>query len=144
MKYTAAHLVTVSDIFSNFNVDKLKGKGNIKRTYKCADKMELTHKIFLRYLYHLFDGYVEGGHTFVFPNRQVCELRWRRAPAPLIKRNRMAGRLQDVDLLMTNYQYYQPCIYYKRVGKTFMVPIKLSDNFTDRMTEKMNTGYKYC
>ncbi len=141
---TLPHLVTANDIFCNFNVDKLKGEGNIKRKYKCADKMTLVKKIFLRYLFLLMTDMVEGGKVFLFPNRKHMELRFRRIPDHYFKRARQAGTLMDVNILMTEFKFYELVLSYKIAGVLYERPIKLNKAFMNRIIEKANTGFKYC
>lgn len=143
-KYVEKHLVTINDLFGDFDVDKVHGKGNIKRTYKCSDKKALARKIFLRYLFHLFDEMMEGGSTFVFPLRHHMELRWKRMSDVSFKKAIAAGALHDVDILMSGFACYELVMYYKIQGVPFFKPVKLSFNFRDKMVKKINTGYKYC
>jgi len=142
--YVEKHLTTINDLFDDFNVDKVHGKGNVKRKYKCSDKKALARKIFLRYLYNLMWKLTDGGATFVFPTRAHMEIRWRKLPDTTFKKARAAGYLGDVDILMSNFTYYEMVLYYKAGGYTFYKPIKLSDNFRQKLLEKVNSGYKYC
>lgn len=141
---TPLHLVTNNDLFDCFDMKKLTGKGNIKRTYKCADKKSLAKQIFLRYLHIMFTDFLEGGKTFMFPAKKYLELRMRRIPRERYINARKAGHFQDVDILISQQLCWEPVLCYRIRGCLFEVPVKLSDNFRVQMIEKINTGYKYC
>lgn len=138
------HIVTVNDLFCNFDINKLKGKGNIKRTYKCADKKSLMKKIFLTYLAKMFDKFLEGGQVFQFPGHNRCTLQFRRMKDSTLKKQRASGYLNDLDLLMSRFSHYEPVVQYRVGGLLFIKPVKLSKNYKQQIIDKVNTGYKYC
>ncbi len=144
MNVNLPHLITISDLFCNFDVTKLKGDGNIKRKYKCEDKKALAKKIFLRYLYILILDMIDGGKTFVFPYKKYLELRFRTIPTPQFKAALRAGAYEEVDVLKSNFKCYEMVMTYKwRVWRIERV-VKLSHNFRQLIVDKINTGYKYC
>jgi len=145
MKYfIGAHLIKNEDLFSTYDVKTLTGKGNIKRTYKCADKKELTRRIFLRYLHIMLTDLLQGGKTFIFPTKWYLELKMRRIPHQDFIKARKAGAFEDLDVLMSDRMHYEPILSYKRGGKPYAQVVKLSKNYLDIIIEKVNTGYKYC
>jgi len=143
-KYVEPHLTTINDLFNDFKVEKVRGEGNVKRKYKCSDKKALARKIFLRYLYHLMCGMMEGGTVFSFPMRATMELRWRRIPDYSFKKARAAGKLSEVDIVMTDRTCYELGLFYKLKNVQIFKPVKLSKNFYDMFITKVNTGFKYC
>ena len=138
------HLVTVTDLFCNFDSKKVHGKGNIKRRYKCADKRALIKKIFLRYLAILFTEFLQGGSTFVFPGPKHFELRFRLKRDDWFKKDLAAGKLAGVDPMMTGFKYYEPVMFYKVGERVYMREVKLSEKYRNMVMNKANTGYKYC
>lgn len=143
-KIPKPHLITTNDIFALFDVDKVKGRGNIKRIYKCSDKKALTRKIFLRYLHILMESLVEGGRTFILPTRQHMEMRWRTIPNRKFKLARSFGQYADVDVVASGFVHYELIMYYKHAGRTFTVPIRFHQSLKSRLVERVNSGYKYC
>jgi hypothetical protein len=144
MNVNLPHIVTISDLFCNYDVRKLKGDGNIKRKYKCEDKKALAKKIFLRYLYILMCDMVEGGKTYIFPFKRHIELRFRILPDAQFKTALRKGAYEDLDALASNFKCYEMIMVYQQGLHYRQRLVKLSKNFIDRMVEKMNTGYKYC
>ena len=138
------HLITISDLFSNFDLDKLKGKGNIKKTYKCADKMALTKKIFIFYMRNLFEEFIKGGQVFIMPGPSLAKLQFRELKDSTLKTRRSKGLMNDVDLLVSGFKYYEPILVYPKAGRIWIRPIKLSENFNQQLKDKVNSGYKYC
>ena len=140
------HLLSANDLFCNFDLDKVKGKGNIKRTYKCADKKKLTKKIFFRFLCLLFDDLILGNKIFVFPYKFYTCLRMRVIPRNVLANARKKGMLTNVDPLISNFQSYEPVITYKPYGalRWFNSPVVVSKNYKASIAEKVNTGFKYC
>jgi hypothetical protein len=144
MNVNLPHVVTISDLFCNFDVNKLKGDGNIKRKYKCEDKKALVKKIFLRYLYHLIYNMVEGGKTLILPSRKYVQLSFKPMKQAFFKRCLQKGYYQDVDILMSNFKFYELMVTYSFAGKYMTRPVKLSPNFVSQLINKVNTGYVYC
>lgn len=144
MKGTPLHLVTNTDLFVGFDMKKLTGKGNIKRTYKCADKNALARQIFLRYLHIMFTDFLEGGKTFLFPSKKYLELRMRRIPRQQFIRARASGAYENVDIIASQQLCWEPVLCFRVRNKLIESPVKLSHNFRERVVEKINTGYKYC
>lgn len=143
--WTSPHLIRCNDLFWNFNMKKLTGKGNIKRVYKCQDKKALAKQIFLRYLYILFTDFLQGGKTFIFPGRNTMEMRMTRIPRDKFINARKAGKYLDVDVIMSQQLCYEPVLTYKkRDGMQKHSAIKLSNDFRQLLIDKVNTGYKYC
>ena len=138
------HVITTTEIFVKLDVDKVKGKGNIKRIYKCSDKKALSRKIFLRYLHVLMTAMCEGGRTFVFPSRIHMELRWRVMRDSTFRINRSLGRMIDIDIIASERKNYELILFHRSFGRVFITPVRLSQNFKDRVAEKINSGYKYC
>jgi hypothetical protein len=136
--------MTCNDLFCNFDPQKLTGKGNIKRTYKCADKHSLAKQIFMRVMYVMIQDLIEGGNTFMLPSRRYFELRMRRIPKDGFARMRQAGYMQEIDVVSTGGHAYEPVLVFKRYGQMITRPVKLSKNFREMLAEKMNTGYRYC
>lgn len=143
MNIQLPHIVTISDLFCNFDVGKLKGKGNIKRTYKCEDKKALAKKIFLRYMFHLFTELIKGGKVFLFPYKNYMELSIHIIPDSHFKRARQKGVYRDVDLLKSNFRHYEFMLRYTRYGRVERSYVKLSNNFRQQMIDKVNEGYNY-
>ena len=143
MNVQLPHIITISDLFCNFDVNKLKGKGNIKRTHKCEDKKALAKKIFLRYLFHLFTEMIKGGQAFLFPYKNYMELSIQIMPDHMFKRARQVGAYRDVDVLKSNFRHYEFMLRYKRYDRMRKCYVKLSNNFRRQMIEKVNEGYKY-
>lgn len=141
---TLPHLVTSGDIFSNFDSKKIKGKGNLKKIYKCKDKNYLARKIFSRYLHYLFSDMVEGGKVFMFPTKGYTALKVRQINSTQFKKARKAGAYKSVDILASNFKCYEICMNYKVGDYMFEVPVKMNKEFVDRMIEKMNEGYNYA
>jgi hypothetical protein len=144
MKKRMPHLISANNLFCNFDMKKLTGKGNIKRTYKCADKTTLAKQIFLRYLYIMFADFLEGGKTFLFPSKKYMEIRMRRIPADQFVKARKAGAYRNVDVIASGQICYEPVLCFRQCGRTMQDPIKLSNEFRDLIAWKVNTGYKYC
>lgn len=138
------HLVASDDLFCNFDLTKLTGKGNIKRIYKCADKNTLAKQIFLRYLHILFTDFMQGGKVFILPNRSYMELRMRRIPHTQFINARKNGKYADVDIIMSQQLCYEPVLAYKVRGAFYETPVKVSSNFREILVEKVNTGFKFC
>lgn len=143
-KYRSPHLISCNNLFCNFDMTKLTGKGNIKRTYKCADKTALAKQIFLRYLHILFTDFLKGGKTFTFPGERYLELRMARIPRHQFIMARSRGAYQDVDIVMSEQGCYEPVLTYKIRGQLMERNVKLSHNFRQMIIDKVNTGYKYC
>lgn len=144
MTSSLPHIVTVNDLFCNFKVDKLKGKGNIKRTYKCEDKKALANKIFLSYLSNLFTEFLEGGQMFSFPGKYPLHLRFRVMKDSTLKLRRQNGTLNGLDLIMSNFKFYEPVVMFPFKGGHCIRPVRLSAEFRQQIIDKVNTGYKYC
>lgn len=142
--YTQPHIMTINDVFCGYDITKLKGKGNIKRKYKCADKKALLRKIFLRYLYIMISDMLDGGKVFVMPSRHFAELKMKRIPDSQFKLARQAGKYSDIDILMSGQKCYEMVLIYKYRGMFREAPMKLSQNFKQQLVDKVNTGYKYC
>src|ERR1041385_8687903 len=107
MTYTLPHIVTIGDLFCNFDVTTLTGKGNIKRKHKCADKKALVRKIFMRYMDILITDLIEGGKVFTFPTQAFTELRMARIPDIQFQRARQVGAYEDVDILISQRKCYE-------------------------------------
>lgn len=144
MKIQLPHLITISDLYVNYNVDKLRGDGNIKRKYKCEDKKALAKKIFLRYLYILMIDMIKGGTTFIMPSRQFLELRWKQMKNWSLQRAIQTGAFQELDILKSGRKFYEMVMSWKSRGLKYERKVKLSRNFEDMVIEKVNTEYKYC
>lgn len=138
------HLVTCNNLFCNYDMKKLTGKGNIKRTHKCADKNALAKQIFLRYLYLMFEDLVQGGKTIMLPSKKYFEIRMRRIPPAQFIKARQLGALSEVDILATGGCAYEPILVFRSYGRLINKPIRLSGYFKEIMLERMNSGYKYC
>jgi hypothetical protein len=139
-----AHVITNKDLFCNFDVKKVKGKGNIKRIYKCEDKKQLTEKIFLRYFYMLILYMIEGNRTFVFPYKKFVSLHFRVVPERRIKLLLQDGYLKDIDFLASNFKMYELVIGYYFRNMVIHQYVKLSPNFLQLLHEKINTGHIYA
>lgn len=144
MNKALPHLIRTTDLFCNYDVTKLIGKGNIKRKYKAKDKKALVNKIFLRYLHIMFSDIIEGGKEFVFPSSCITTLHMGRIQKKQLITARNHGAFRDLDLLKSNFTCYELLINFN-IGKSkFKMPMRLSHNYRERMVEKMNDGYKYC
>lgn len=144
MNRTLPHVVTCNDLFCNFDMKKLTGKGNIKRAHKCADKNALAKRIFLKFMYIMFEDMVQGGKSFVLPSQRYFELRIRRIPHADFVRLRQRGILEEVDIIHTGGMAYEPVLVFRKYGRLVARKVRLSQHFRDIMVEKMNSGYKYC
>lgn len=138
------HLVTTEDLFENFDMTELTGKGNLKRTYKCADKKTLAKKIFLRFFQIMIDDMLKGGVQFVFPERQYFALQFKRLVGDQFKKVRKAGGFKDVDFLTSSFTGYMLNATYLKGTRQIYDTVRLSDGLTQKITEKTNEGYKYC
>ena len=144
MDYVLPHLVTIDDLFCNFDYTKFKGEGNIKRKYKCADKKALVRKVFMRYMQILITDIIQGGKVFIFPTQRFMELRMRRLPMEQFIAARQSGAYAGVDILMSDRKCYELVVSYKYHNLPIEKCVKLSHNYRDMIVEKINTGYKYC
>lgn len=144
MDYLLPHLVTIDDLFCNFDYTKFKGKGNIKRTYKCADKKALVRKVFMRYMQILVTDMLQGGKVFIFPTPKFMEMRMRRLSDRQFIAARQSGAYSEVDILISERKCYELVVSYKVSKLPVEKCVKLSHNYRDMIVEKINTGYKYC
>lgn len=139
-----AYVWRCKDLFCNFDVKLLKGKGNIKRNHHCADKSELTRRIFLRYLQIMFTDFLQGGKTFSFPGRKYLELRMREMKNSHFIAARRAGAYLDVDILLSNRKHYECVLTRKFYGAFKHTVVKLSQDLRGMIVTRVNEGYKYC
>ncbi len=144
MNVQLPYLMNISDLFCNFNLDKLKGKGNIKRKYKCADKTALMKRIFLHYMKLLIEDMILGHKVFIFPTKKHMELVFKEIRPEALKKYLQGGSYPGLDILMSNRKCYELYITYHRRGIHFGQPLKLSENFRTKIIDKINTGFKYC
>ena len=143
--YYFSHLITTPDLFCNFDVKKLKGKGNIKRIYRCRDKKHLAENIFLRYLYMLMLYMIEqGDKTFIFPHKRFMSLHFRVVPQQRIKDNLKVGKLTDIDMLQSNFKSYEMVVSYYYKGLIIHQYVKLSANFLQLLHKKISEGFIYA
>lgn len=144
MRQLLPHLIRNSDLFCNYDVKNLTGVGNIKRKYKCSDKKALVSRIFLRYLHILFSDMVEGGKIFAFPSPMRTKLQVARLKRQHFITARKRGAYTKVDVLASNFNCYELVMTYMSKGNMITIPVKMSNNYKERMVEKMNEGYVYC
>lgn len=144
MKAPRRHLFSINDLFCTFDLTRLKGKGNIKKKFNVGNKRELLNKIFLRYLYIMFSDLVQGGKIFTFPSKKTTLLSFRRMTKERLINARKSGAFEDLDLLISDFTYYEMVLTYYVGSRVTKRPVKLSNNFRDIILNKVNTGYKYC
>lgn len=138
------HIATILDLFYNYDVTRLTGKGNIKRTYKCQDKAKLVRQVFLRFMEIMFDDFIEGGKVFTLPCKRYSEFRFKEIDQHIFKASRKLGVYKDVDILMTRGRHYQIVMNHKGRGEFQTCQVALCKPLTARIIEKVNNGHKYC
>lgn len=139
----AAHTVSTVDLFNNFNVDKLKGIGNIKKKYKSGCKKFLAAKIFLRFIEMMLEDFVEGD-IFYLPTSNLATFSFKPIKNKDFTRAYKSGKFGELDFLISNFTIYVPIFRYFYRKSFHTRNIVLSKQYKERMLEKTNTGYKYC
>jgi hypothetical protein len=138
----AAHTISAVDLFNNYKVEKLKGIGNIKRTYKSGCKKFLATKVFMYFLRLVLDDYVEG-NMFHLPTKNIAYFGFKKINGPKFKSAYVSGKFPDLDYLMSDFSLYLPIFNYFYKGKNRLKNIVICDKHKKRMIEKTNEGFKY-
>lgn len=138
-----SHTISALNLYNNYDVKKLTGKGNIRVTYKAATKKVLCAKIFLEFIELMLNDYVEGD-TFHLPTNNISIFTYETLKGEAFKSAYRSGKFDDIDYLMSNFTIYMTIFRYFYRGNLKSVRVILSERYRNRIIEKTSNGFKYA
>lgn len=136
-------LYTVNDLFANFDVEKIKGQGNLARQYKFKDKKHLATKIFTTAFKMAMDDVIDGDVEIRISEKYDAFITMESVDRADIKKTLRHGNYADVDLLQSNFKLWRPMMVDKTNAANIKIQICVDESRKERITEKTNQGYSY-
>lgn len=134
------HIITLKDIFSYYDVKKVKGKGNLRIIYGRKDKRDLVISIFNVYIAEMFDVFVEGGLVYNFPDPKESKMVFLPVSEKVVAEARANGKLKLLDPMATNFKSIRTAIRTKYNLLYYDNDVILSENYQKKIYAKLNRG----
>ncbi len=155
--YGGQHFITTTDLFFDYDYDKLKPKERIKGGYPRKlrkDKMcgvdsysQIAPAVFLQALELIIDDLLETGGTFNFPTRlkTVITFQYMRKES-LIKLMKNSDSVKHFDFIGRDFKLATPVVAFKtaRRGQCWKRITRVEKKFLKKLVDKQNAGFYYC
>lgn len=145
--YALGHAFSARDLFTNFNVDKLKmTPEQCKAVYSDGSKRDFSTSIFLYSVRLVLNDIIDNGIQFKLPGigRTQSYLEMHRTEGEEFKKAFKNGKWRDVDFITSNFSGYQ--LQFRIAGTKRaerIKPVYVDPNLKNKITEYTNQGKQY-
>lgn len=155
--YGGQHYVTTTDLFFDYDYDRLKPKERIKGSLPRKlrkDKLcgvdsysQIAPAVFFQALELIIDDLIENGGTFNFPTRLKTVITFQNLEKEaLINKIKNIESFKDFDFIGRNFKFAVPIVSYKTAnrGHCYKYIYKVDKNFMKKLIKKQNKDFYYC
>lgn len=145
MNYATGHALNTSEIFSTFNVKKLKVSSKAcQELIGERHKEKLAQKIFKHSIDLVLNDIIDNNATFDLPTAsRKAEMKMKRFGREIFTEARKHGKWKDVDFLASNFSAYQIVFNFQSKGVMREKLVYLDPAHRDRITEHTNNQKQY-
>lgn len=145
MNYATGHALNTSEIFSTFNVRKLKVSPKAcEELIGERHKEKLAQKIFKHSIDLVLNDIIDNNATFNLPTAsRKAEMRMKRFDKETFAKARRHGKWKDVDFLASNFSAHQIIFKFQSKGVMREKLVYLNSTHRDRITEHTNNQKQY-
>lgn len=145
MNYATGHALNISEIFSTFNVRKLKVSPKAcEELIGERHKEKLAQKIFKHSIDLVLNDIIDNNATFNLPTAsRKAEMRMKRFDKEVFAKARRHGKWKDVDFLASNFSAHQIIFNFQSKGVMREKLVYLNSTHRDRITEHTNNQKQY-